>query len=108
MLRIRYKVLLLWQFILEQMDFWQKGIEVNVDCAYSFNIVMIRLGAGKMENKYDMPMGFVFQLSMDANAMDNFARMTEEEKQKVIDSARGVTSKEEMRGIVENLAKMIL
>lgn len=59
-----------------------------------------------MENKYDMPMGFVFQLSMDANAMNNFAKMTEEEKRQVVENARSVTSKEEMRGIVEHLSKM--
>lgn len=59
-----------------------------------------------MENKDEMPMGFLFQLSMDSNAMDNFARMTVEEKRQVLDTARSVTSKEQMRGIISDLAKM--
>lgn len=59
-----------------------------------------------MENKDEMPMGFVFQLSMDSKAMDNFARMTVEEKRQVLDTARSVTSKEQMRGIISDLAKM--
>jgi len=57
-----------------------------------------------MENQKDMPMGFVFQLSMNEKAMENFASMTEEEKRQVIETARNVTSKAQMRGIVSDLA----
>uniref|UniRef100_UPI004055D46B hypothetical protein n=1 Tax=Agathobacter sp. TaxID=2021311 RepID=UPI004055D46B len=59
-----------------------------------------------MEKKNDMPMGFVFQLALNEKAMENFAGMKEEEKRQVLDAARGVTSKEQMKGIVEDLAKL--
>lgn len=57
-----------------------------------------------MENKKDMPMGLVFQMSLNERAMENFAKMTEEEKKQVIEAAKGVTSKEQMRSIVSDLA----
>lgn len=57
-----------------------------------------------MENRNDMPMGFAFQLSMNEKAMKNFAGMSDEEKQQVLDAARSVTSKQQMRGIVSDLA----
>lgn len=59
-----------------------------------------------MEQKKDMPMGFVFQLALNEKAMENFAEMTEEEKRQVLHMAKGVTSKEQMKGIVEDLAKL--
>ena len=59
-----------------------------------------------MENQKDMPMGLAFQLSMNEQAMENFAHMTEEEKKQVLAAARNVTSKEQMRGIVSDLARM--
>lgn len=57
-----------------------------------------------LENRNDMPMGFAFQLSMNEKAMENFAGMSDEEKQQVLDAARSVTSKQQMRGIVSDLA----
>lgn len=59
-----------------------------------------------MENKKDMPLGLAFQLSMNERALENFAKMTEDEKRQVLEAARNVTSKEEMSGIVEDLAKL--
>lgn len=59
-----------------------------------------------MENRNDMPMGLAFQMSMNQKAMENFAKMTDEEKSQVLDAARSVTSKKQMRGIVEDLSKM--
>ena len=59
-----------------------------------------------MENANDMPMGLAFQLSMNEQAMENFANMTDEEKTQVLAAARNVTSKEQMRGIVSDLANL--
>lgn len=59
-----------------------------------------------MENASDMPMGLAFQLSMNEQAMENFANMTDEEKTQVLAAARNVTSKEQMRGIVSDLANL--
>ena len=51
-------------------------------------------------------MGLAFQMSMNEHAMDNFARMTEEEKSQVLEAARNATTKEQMRSIVSDLANM--
>lgn len=59
-----------------------------------------------MEISKDMPMGLAFQLSMNERAMENFASMTESEKRQVLDAARSVTSKEQMRGIVSDLERL--
>lgn len=59
-----------------------------------------------MENQNDMPLGFAFQLSMNEQAMENFAGMGEVEKQQVLEAARNVTSKTQMRGIVSDLASL--
>lgn len=59
-----------------------------------------------MENKKDMPLGLAFQLSMNEKALENFARMTEEEKKQILEAARSVQSKEQMRSIVEDLAQL--
>ncbi len=54
----------------------------------------------------DMPMGLAFQMAMNQQAMENFARMTEDEKKQVLAAARNTTSKEQMIGIVEDLGRM--
>ena len=57
-----------------------------------------------MENKKEIPMGLVFQMSLNERAMENFSKMTDVEKKQVIEAARNVTSKEQMKGIVSDLA----
>lgn len=59
-----------------------------------------------MENNKDMPIGLAFQLSMNEKAMENFAQMTDAEKNQVLEAARGTTSKEQMRGIVDDLMRL--
>lgn len=59
-----------------------------------------------MENQKEMPMGLAFQLATNERAMENFANMTENEKRQVLEAARSVTSKEQMRSIVSDLARM--
>lgn len=59
-----------------------------------------------MENVKEMPLGLAFQMSMNQRAMENYARMSEEEKAKVLESARNTKSKAEMQGIVAELGKM--
>ncbi len=53
----------------------------------------------------NMPMEFAFQLSMNEQAMENFAHMTEEEKRQVL-AERNVTFKEQMRGIMSDMVRI--
>lgn len=59
-----------------------------------------------MINDREMPMGLAFQMAMNERAMENFAKMTDEEKRQVLEAARATTSKEQMRGIVEDLGRL--
>lgn len=58
-----------------------------------------------MDHEKDMPLGLAFQMSMNEDAMNRFAKMTEEEKKQVVESAKAVQSKEQMRSIVDDLGK---
>ncbi len=50
-----------------------------------------------------MPVGFTMALAMNPDAMQKFASFNEEQKQKVIDGAHSVKSKEEMHRYVDSL-----
>ncbi len=58
--------------------------------------------------EYDtaLPSGLGFGLAMNQKAMENFACMTEEEKQQVISAARNVQSKKEMQNLVRDIADL--
>lgn len=58
---------------------------------------------GKTENNYDVPIGLSFQLGTDPKAMDAYAKLNDEEKRQVVEAARNVTTKSEMRQIVSGL-----
>lgn len=53
----------------------------------------------------NMPMGFTFSMSANEKAMNNFARMNEEERAKVIEKARKVSSKHEMEKLIQDLGE---
>lgn len=53
----------------------------------------------------NMPMGFSFSMSANEKAMYNFARMNEEERAKVIEKARNVSSKHEMEELIQDLGE---
>lgn len=55
--------------------------------------------------KQDMPMGFTFSMAANEKALDHFAKMSEEERQDVIQQARNVDSKKEMEHLIEKLGE---
>ena len=59
-----------------------------------------------MENYKEMPSGLAFQLAMNEKAMESFAKMTDAEKRQVLEAARRINSKEQMKSIVEDLGRM--
>lgn len=52
-----------------------------------------------------MPMGFTFSMSANEKAMNHFARMSEEERARVIQQARNVNSKKEMESLIQSLSE---
>lgn len=57
----------------------------------------------KTEYRYDMPVGLSFQLGMNPKAMDAYGKLDDEEKYRVLEAARNVTSKSEIHQIVKGL-----
>lgn len=53
--------------------------------------------------KGDVPLGFGFALAQDPGAMERFAALTEAEREALLNRARSVSSKEEMRALVRQL-----
>lgn len=58
-----------------------------------------------MENfKNDLPVGLGFSMAMNEQAMINFGKMSEEQRQKVISQSKQAKSKEEMSQLVDQIA----
>ena len=53
-----------------------------------------------------VPIGFGMALTMDYTAMEAYAALTEEQKQKVLDRARNARSEEEMRQIIASVTTL--
>ena len=53
-----------------------------------------------------VPIGFGMTLAMDYTAMEAYAALTEEQKQKVLDKARNARSEEEMRQIIASVTTL--
>lgn len=54
----------------------------------------------------EMPIGLGFALAENEGAMAKFAGMSDNEKRQVIEAARGVQSKQEMRSLTEQIEKL--
>ena len=52
-----------------------------------------------------MPEGLGFSMAMNENAMVNFAKMSEEQRDRVIAEGRNAKSKDEMNRLVDRIAK---
>ena len=53
---------------------------------------------------YKVPIGFGLALSANTAAMNRYARMTEAQKQEILDRAHNVRSEKEMYSLVASLA----
>lgn len=53
---------------------------------------------------YQVPLGFGMALARNFQAMNAYSAMTQEQKQKILSSAKNARSEKEMQQIVSNLA----
>lgn len=53
----------------------------------------------------DLPMGFGMALAQNEKAMAKFESLSEQEKLSIIEQTHSVTSKKEMRALVDGLCK---
>ena len=56
-----------------------------------------------MINDEELPIGLTMELSMHADALNRFSRLSKDEQEKYIDGAKKVTSRDEMRSYVEQM-----
>lgn len=56
--------------------------------------------------KGEMPVGFGMALAMNPRAMEKFASLPQNEKQKIISGTHNVSSKYEMKQYVENIISL--
>lgn len=53
----------------------------------------------------DMPLGFTMNLAQNMKALGQFAGLTKEEKENVVDGAKAMKSRDEMKLYVDSIAK---
>jgi hypothetical protein len=56
---------------------------------------------------YKVPIGFGLALAQNTAAMNRYAHLTEQQKQDILNKARGVRSEKEMYALVASLANGI-
>lgn len=56
-----------------------------------------------MIDNSDLPIGFTMELAQHSDILNRFARLSKEEQNSIVDGARQVTSRNEMRSYVENM-----
>lgn len=56
-----------------------------------------------MINNEELPIGFTMELAQHSDILNRFSVLSEPEKQSIIDKARTVQSRDEMRQFVENI-----
>ena len=57
------------------------------------------------KKKFDLPLGLGIALAQNEQAMERFASLSDEEKERIIQSAHNVNSKAEMQQFVQRLAE---
>ena len=50
-----------------------------------------------------LPLGLAFGLAMDEQAINNYGKMTEYEKEKILAESKNVKSKEEMQQLIQKI-----
>ena len=54
-------------------------------------------------NNDELPIGFTMELAMHSDALNRFAGLSKPEQEKIVNGARTIESRQEMRNYVENM-----
>lgn len=57
-----------------------------------------------MIDNSELPIGFTMELALHSDILSEFASMPKEKQDEIVEGARQVKSREEMRSYVENIA----
>lgn len=63
------------------------------------------MGAIRMINNEELPIGFTMELAQHSDTLNRFAQLSKAEQQSIVDGARNVKSRDEMRTYVESIFK---
>ena len=58
-----------------------------------------------MINNEELPIGFTMELAMHSDALTHFSALSKPEQDSIVDGARNINSKQEMRDYVESIFK---
>ena len=64
-----------------------------------------RKGYVNIMNNTELPLSFVMALAQNQSAMKQFEGFTEQQKQSVVDKARKINSKQDMRSFVNHFSE---
>lgn len=56
-----------------------------------------------MIDNHELPIGFTMELAQHSDILNRFSQLSEQERHQMIEGARNVNSREEMRNYVENM-----
>lgn len=56
-----------------------------------------------MIDNHELPIGFTMELAQHSDTLNRFAKLSKAEQESMIDGAKHVTSRDEMRNYVENM-----
>ena len=56
-----------------------------------------------MLDNQELPIGFTMELAQHSDILNQFAKLPEAEQNNIVNSARDISSKNEMRNYVENM-----
>lgn len=59
-----------------------------------------------MINNEELPIGFTMELAQHSDILNKFSNLSKPSQEQIIEGARTVNSRDEMRNYVENIAKM--
>lgn len=57
-----------------------------------------------LQNGNALPLGLAFGMAMDEQAVNNYGKMTEYEKEKLLAESKNVKSKEEMQQLIQKIS----
>lgn len=58
-----------------------------------------------MINNEELPIGFTMELAQHSEVLNYFSRLSQAKQESIIEGARGVSSRDEMRHYVESIFK---
>ncbi len=56
-----------------------------------------------MIDNRELPIGFTMELAQHSDVLNRFAGLSEDERNEIIDGAKNIESRDEMRGYVESM-----